>query len=164
MRGVIRFVRLLTMALWVGGLVFFAFAVAPVAFRRLPSAHEAGLVVGGTLRVLHYLGLACGGVFLLLTAAVRRRVGFRRVSIAEIVLDVAMLGLTAYSQFAVLPAMERYRVAVGGDVAATDAASPGRLQFERLHVLSERVEGVVLLLGLVVMYGLANEASVEARG
>lgn len=164
MLRVIRFARLLTIALWVGGLVFFAFAVAPVAFHRLPNAHEAGLVVGGTLRVLHVLGLACGGIFLLLTAAVSRRVGPRRVALAEIVLDLAMLGVTAYSQFAVLPAMERYRAEAGGDVAAADATSPGRVQFERLHVVSERLEGVVLLLGLGVMFGLANEASVEVRG
>ena len=131
MQTFLRALRLYAMVAWVGGLAFFAFVVAPVAFHSLASAHEAGLVVGGTLRVLHYLGLACGGLFLLLTAAVRRLVGFGRFSIAEIVLDVAMLGLTAYSQFAVLPAMERYRTAVGGDVAATDAASPGRRSCSR---------------------------------
>ena len=52
--------RLLGMVAWVGGLIFFAFVVAPVAFHVLPSAHEAGLVVGGTLRYLHWIGLIGG--------------------------------------------------------------------------------------------------------
>ncbi len=63
MQTVLRALRLYAMVAWVGGLVFFAFVVAPVAFHSLTSAHEAGLVVGGTLRVLHLIGLVGGAVF-----------------------------------------------------------------------------------------------------
>ncbi len=59
-----RALRLFAMVVWVGGLCFFAFVVAPVAFGSLPSAHDAGLVVGGTLRVLHWIGLVGGMRFL----------------------------------------------------------------------------------------------------
>ena len=51
-------------------------------FISLPSAHEAGIVVGGTLRVLHWIGLIGGVVFCLATgwlwlwAEVPARVGF----------------------------------------------------------------------------------------
>ena len=56
MQTFLRALRLYAMVAWVGGLGFFAFVVAPVAFGSLPSAHEAGIVVGGTLRVLHWIG------------------------------------------------------------------------------------------------------------
>jgi hypothetical protein len=154
---VIRFGRLLSLALWVGGLVFFAFVVAPVAFSRLPSAHEAGLIVGATLRVLHLLGLACGALFLLLTLVDLRRIGSRRIVTAELVLDLVMLGVTAYLQFAILPAMEVARTAAGGDVALAAPADPARVHFDRLHLLSEKLEGVVLLCGVGLLFAMAGE-------
>jgi hypothetical protein len=46
--------------------------------------------------------------------------------------------------------MERDRIAAGGDVDAASANNPARLDFERLHPLSEKVEGTALLLGLAV--------------
>ena len=55
------------MVAWVGGLIFFAFVVAPIAFHRLASAHQAGLVVGGTLEILHWIGLIGGVIFYVAT-------------------------------------------------------------------------------------------------
>ena len=67
MQILLRALRLFAMVAWVGGLGFFAFVVAPVAFHSLPSAHEAGMVVGGTLRVLHWIGLVGGTSFYVAT-------------------------------------------------------------------------------------------------
>src|ERR1700722_7889323 len=61
MQTFLRALRLYAMVAWVGGLAFFAFVVAPVAFGSLASAHEAGIVVGGTLRALHWIGVIGGG-------------------------------------------------------------------------------------------------------
>src|SRR5580698_7448336 len=108
MQTFLRALRLLVMVAWVGGLAFFAFVVAPVAFHVLPSTHEAGLVVGGTLRHLHWIGLVGGALFCLATAwlwlwaEVPARVGFA----IQFVLTAVMLAITAYSQFSILPAME----------------------------------------------------------
>jgi uncharacterized protein DUF4149 len=96
----LRALRLLAMVAWVGGLIFFAFVVAPIAFGRLPNAHEAGLVVGGTLVVLHDIGLIGGAVFCLANvilwfkAEVPARAGFA----VQFVLTGIMLAVTAYSQ------------------------------------------------------------------
>jgi len=68
MEKILRALRLLAMVAWVGGLAFFAFVLAPIAFQRLSSPHEAGLVVGGTLRILHWIGLIGGSVFCVATA------------------------------------------------------------------------------------------------
>src|SRR5580698_10398425 len=146
MQTFLRALRLYAMVAWVGGLGFFAFVVAPVAFHSLGSAHEAGLVVGGRLRVLHWIGLIGGVVFCLATgwlwlwAEVPARVGFVR----QLALTVLMLLVTAYSQFRILPAMEVDRALAGGVVEAAPTDNPGRADFDRLHVLSERLEGVVL--------------------
>lgn len=154
------------MVAWVGGLLFFAFVVAPVAFQRLENAHQAGLVVGGTLRILHWIGLIGGGIFCLATAMlwlraeVPAKVGFA----IAMALTAVMLAVTAYSQFHILPAMEQDRVAAGGEIETADLQSPARVRFERLHVLSERLEGFVLLCGIGVVLVLARESQWPETG
>jgi uncharacterized membrane protein len=163
---ILRALRMLAMVAWVGGLAFFAFVVAPVAFHRLASPHEAGLVVGGTLRILHSIGLIGGVVFcvatgiLWLRAEVPARAGFA----VETALTLVMLAITAYLQFSVLPAMEHDRLSVGGDIEAVAMTNPARQDFEELHVLSERLEGFVLLCGLGVVLFLARESQWPETG
>ena len=166
MQTFLRALRLLVMVAWVGGLIFFAFVVAPVAFSRLPSAHDAGIVVGGTLRILHQIGLIGGVVFCLATgwlwlrAEVPARVGFA----IQLALTMIMLAVTAYSQFSILPRMERDRVQAGGDIETASLDDPARMDFERLHPLSERLEGLVLLCGLGVVYVLSRESQWPETG
>jgi uncharacterized membrane protein len=163
---ILRALRLLAMVAWVGGLAFFAFVLAPVAFHRLASPHQAGLVVGGTLEILHWIGLIGGVVFyvatgiLWLRAEVPARVGFA----IEMALTGVMLAVTAYSQFRILPAMERDRVQAGGEIEMADIANPARVDFERLHPLSERLEGLVLLCGVGVVLVLARESQWPETG
>jgi hypothetical protein len=154
------------MTAWVGGLAFFAFVVAPVAFGRLPSAHDAGLVVGGSLNILHWIGLIGGALFCLATATlwfraeVPARVGFA----LEMVLAIVMLAVTAYSQFQILPSMERDRVEAGGAIETADVSSQSRVDFERLHAWSERLEGLVLFCGIGVILVLARESQWPETG
>ncbi len=147
-----RVVRLLMLVVWVGGLIFFVSVLAPVAFRNLPSSHEAGLVVGAALRILHKTGMVAGMIYLVAALAGARP---RRWWIGP-VLIVLMLGLTAGSQWGILPRMEVDRAVAGGDVATLRADHPARMDFDRLHRLSVRVEGGVLLLGIaaIVLLGL----------
>lgn len=148
------------MVAWVGGLIFFAFVVAPVAFHSLTSAHEAGVVVGGTLRALHWIGLVGGGVFYMATSLLWLKAEVpARVSFAiQLTLTGIMLIVTAYSQFRILPAMERDRVLAGGAVQTAPVENEGRADFERLHVISERLEGLVLFCGLGVVFFLSRES------
>lgn len=153
MRGTLRVLQLLALVVWVGGLIFFAFALAPTAFGVLPNTHEAGLIVGASLRKLHGMGLVAGAVFLLAALAGTKR-GRWWVGAA---LVAGMMVLTAGSQWEILPRMEVDRAAAGGDVASADLVNPARVDFDRLHRLSERVEGGVLLLGLAVVVVLGLE-------
>ena len=160
MQTVLRALRLFAMVAWVGGLIFFAFVVAPVAFHSLPSTHEAGIVVGGTLRVLHWIGLIGGAVFYVATAILwlRAEVSARVAFAIQLTLTGIMLAATAYSQFRILPAMDRDRDLAGGVVETAPADNAGRVDFERLHVLSERLEGAVLLCGIGVVFLLSRES------
>src|SRR5271154_1679106 len=160
MATLLRILRLLSIVVWVGGIIFFAFVVAPVAFGTLPSTHEAGTVVGGTLRVLHVMGLVSGAIFALCTAVLFQQSprAIRGRYESQILLVAVMLAATAYLQWNVLPAMERDRTAAGGDIDAAPATSLPRVHFERLHVRSERVEGGILLCGLGIVLLMGRES------
>ena len=140
---VFRIVRLIALAIWVGGLVFFGF-VAAVAFKVLPNVHEAGLVVRGSLIALHHIGLVAGLVYLLVTLALLTTQGDSHpVRAAELLLVLVMLVLTGYSEFSVIPRMEADRVALGGDVSIAPADSPQLQHFDRLHKVSVDRKSVV---------------------
>jgi len=162
----LRALRLLAIVAWVGGLAFFAFVMAPVAFHRLPSAHEAGLVVGGTLPILHWIGLTAGAVFCIATGVLwlRAEVQARAIFTLQMMLTGIMLAITTYSQYRVLPAMERNRVEAGGVIETADISNPARVDFERLHVRSERLEGAVFFCGLGIVLLLAFEAKGSEAG
>jgi len=150
MSASLRVVRLLAIVVWVGGLVFFAFVVAPVSFHVLPSTHLAGTVVAGTLGALNEIGLVCGFVLIGTAAWSFNATKTARRALAQLLCVAGMMAATMFVQWSIVPRMERDRIAAGGDVDAAPANNPARLDFERLHPLSEKVEGTALLLGLVV--------------
>ncbi len=155
MTTVFRTVRLFALAIWVGGLVFFGF-VAAVAFKTLPDAHSAGAVVRGSLIALHHIGMAAGIIYLLFTLALlATQRDSHPMRAAELLLVVIMLALTGYSEFSVIPRMENDRLSVGGDVAKADPELAAVQHFNRLHRVSVRVEGAVLIAGLLLL-GMAS--------
>jgi uncharacterized membrane protein len=166
MQGFLRFMQLLAMSIWVGGLAFFAFVLAPTAFTVLPSIHEAGLMVGSALKVFDTVELVCGAVFLATTALMFKRAPMRirgRYEL-EFLLAVVMIVATGYLTWNVIPAMDQDQRQAGGDVNAVEPTNPARVHFDKLHVRSERVAGTVLLLGLGVLFLMSREHTrVEER-
>jgi hypothetical protein len=67
-----------------------------------------------------------------------------------------MLALTAFSQYSIMPRMEVDRLAVGGAIDAAPVNDPHRLDFNRLHVASTRVEGGVLVAGVLLIVMLSR--------
>jgi len=148
----LRFLMLLTLVVWVGGIIFLSFVEAPMAFGVLPSRHLAGTVVGRSLGILHWLGLIAGLIFLACSLLDSRlRTGTTHTLAARHILICAMLLLTAVSQFGVSSRMAVLRASFG-DIDSVPADNPGRLEFEALHVWSVRLEVTVLVLGLVTVY------------
>jgi uncharacterized membrane protein len=143
---------LLSLICWIGGLIFFAFVLAPTAFQVLPSAHLAGNVVGRALSKLHWIAIVSGVVFLVSSLLYSRLTdGTAHVFAGRHVLLCLMLALTLLSQFWIIPRMDTLRAQVA-DFASVPVDNPARVQFDALHVWSTRVEGFILVLGLVVVY------------
>lgn len=154
--SILRFVMVLSLVVWIGGLIFFAFVLAPTAFQVLPNTHLAGNVVGRALGKLHWIAIISGIVFLVTSLAYSYVTdGSAHVFAARHVLICLMLALTLFSQFWIIPRMDALRAQVG-DFAAIPLSNPLRVQFDALHVWSTRVEGAVLLLGLIAVFLTAS--------
>ena len=148
----LRYLMLLSLIVWIGGLIFFAFVLAPTAFQVLPNTHLAGNVVGRSLGKLHWIGIIASVSFLASSMLYSRLLdGTPHVLAMRHVLICLMLALTLLSQFWIIPRMDALRAQVG-DFATATLDNPARIQFDALHVWSTRVEGAALLLGLVVVY------------
>ncbi len=152
--SILRFLMLLSLVVWVGGIIFFAFVLAPTVFHPgiLPSRQLAGAVVSRSLEMLHWIGLACGILFLI-TSVVDSRVmtGFASPFAGRNLLVCAMIVLTVISMFAISAPM----LALRNDMVFIDNVPQDdarRVEFNRLHVWSTRLEGAVLLLGLAVIF------------
>jgi hypothetical protein len=169
MRTLVRSLILIGLAVWVGGILFFGTVVAPVAFGSVMpmlSDPTQGLKIAGTIvRVsilrLHGIGLVCG-IILVLLCIIERTARLTWRSIApQLALLAAMLALTAYSQFYVIPRMDSLRVQAGAAMDNPSLTVPAKVDFNHLHRLSTRLEGIVLLcgLGLIVLYARPEPAS-----
>jgi uncharacterized membrane protein len=152
--SLLRFLMLLSLVAWIGGLMFFAFVLAPTVFAPgvLPNTHLAGNIVGRALGKLHWIAIISGIVFLASSLLYSRLTeGTAHVFAMRHVLICLMFGLTLLSQFWIIPRMDTLRASVG-DFTAVPIDNPARAQFDALHAWSTRVEGAVLLLGLIAIY------------
>ena len=152
---------LLSLIVWLGGLIFLSFVLAPTAFAVIPTRHMAGTVVGRSLTILHWMGIVSALVFLITSLAYSRlTTGMPHPFATRNVLVVLMLVLTLISQFGIMPRM----LALRNSMVLIDSVplnDPARVEFDALHVWSERVEGGVLLLALVLTYLTAQQLAVR---
>ncbi|HXE07172.1 MAG TPA: DUF4149 domain-containing protein [Acidobacteriaceae bacterium] len=160
-----RALRLLAMTVWVGGLVFFAFIEAQTAFHLMGATALFAQLIGQSIAKLNIVGNTCGFLFLIGTIALWFRTDprARRIFPAEFLLVTGMIFATAVVQRGIVPAMERDRIAAGGEINTAPMGSFERQNFDRLHSASEKVEGAVLLLGLVNIVLMAAERIPQKR-
>jgi uncharacterized membrane protein len=154
----LRFLMALSLVVWLGGLIFFAFVLAPTVFSPglLPTRQLAGSIVGRSLDLLHYMAIVSGIVFLGASMLYSRMTaGNARPLAARHQLIVLMLLLTLISQFAITPKMHALR-ANAGVIDNLSLDDPQRKEFDRLHGWSEKFEEAVLLLGMVALYTTAR--------
>jgi hypothetical protein len=153
----LRYVMLLSLIVWLGGLIFFAFVLAPTAFSVLPTRHLAGALVGKSLVALHWMGIIAGVVYLITSLLYSRlTMGTPHPFAARNILVILMLVLTLVSQFGIIPRMDKLRASIG-TIDSVPLDNPARMAFDSLHVWSTRVEGGVLLLALVLTYLTAQQ-------
>lgn len=160
MKTLLRTLLYLALIVWLGAEIFFP-VVAAITFSTLAGdTHTAGTIVGSLLRILHGIGLVSGIVTLaLLALAPAWNIYKPRKVLAPMILVVLMLACTAFSQYVIIPAMERDRIAAGGAIDVQDRANPAVADFNRLHDRSEHVEMAILLLGIASVVLVAHAES-----
>jgi hypothetical protein len=89
--------------------------------------------------------------------------GAARIFAGRHVLICLMLVLTLISQFSIIPRMDTLRASLetigSGEIASVPADNAIRIEFEFLHVWSTRIEGGVLILGLLAAYLTSRPSS-----
>jgi len=139
----LKFLMLLALIVWIGGIIFFAFVEAPTLFSVLPSTRMAGDVVSVSLTKLHWMGLISGVVFLICSLVYNwQKYVQARPFMASHIFVVLMLAFTLISQFGITPRMRELR----SSPVIMDSVS--RAEFDSLHASSTRLEGGVLVFGL----------------
>ena len=153
----VLFVYLLTLACWLGGIMFFTTIVAPAVFKVLPIA-EAGKFVSVLFPRYYLLGYICGGIgFVLAVYLCAARMPRMWWAMAALALLIA-LGITIYAGAVVRPRVDAVRTVV--EEANPDLAR--RAEFDRLHHLSVMLNGGVMLLNLAAL--LSSAAALTSRG
>jgi uncharacterized membrane protein len=156
MSTVLRAIEFLGLSIWLGSDVFLSFVVAPGAFSVLASRDQAGAIVGYSLGRMHWMGIICGAVILLVR--VLRTRSFASLVVPAAMCVALMILLTVISQAAVSPKMAVLRVQMGS-VEATQAGSPLLAEFARMHSISVGLESGVLLAGMAAMFLMVREAA-----
>lgn len=148
MLNILRFALLASIVVWVGGLVFFTFFVAPSVFKVLPR-DLAGALVADIFPKYWALGYVAG----VLSLASLLAVSFieKAFPAARILLLAVMTGLTFYSGLVVAPEAR----AVQEEVKA--AAGPARAaelkeKFRAIHLKSYSVNMAVMASGVVFVF------------
>lgn len=156
MKTLLRTLLYLALIVWLGAEIFFPIVAAVTFTTLMPDTHAAGTIVGHLLRVLHGTGLVSGVVALgLLALAPAWDIYKPRNVLAPLILVVLMMACTAFSQYVIIPAMERDRVAAGGAIDTSDPSNSNTADFNKLHNRSEHVEMAILLLGLGTVTAVA---------
>jgi hypothetical protein len=162
-KTVLRDVRLLLIALWLGGAVFFSAAVATSAFgvlreRGIAYANEAaGSIVTRTLSTLNTSGFLIA-LFLMATAFLYHRGVRRRAFLTEVVSLLVVAIATGVGQWVIAARMLALRTAMGRPIDDVAAADPLRIAFSSLHGYSVMALGVAIIAAAVALLLIARRA------
>jgi uncharacterized membrane protein len=159
----LRYVYVLALVVWLGGMLILGAIVAPTTFEVLQASagsggrELAGAVFGTALARFHYVAYAAG-LLLLLTLGAMRVLGPRPVhSGLRAVIVSVMLGVALYSGLVVLRQIDAVQANAGGLPSRLPAGDARRVRFDALHVLSTRLMMFNIAGALVLLYWEARE-------
>jgi hypothetical protein len=159
----LRYVYVLALVAWLGGMAVLGALVAPTTFHVLQAADPtagralAGAVFGETIARFHYVQYGAGALMLVTLAAMAllgpRPAGFApRSAILAVMLAVAL-----YSGLWVLAEIEGLRQEAVGLVSGLPADDARRMRFDALHQLATRLMLVNIVGGFALLYWEARE-------
>jgi uncharacterized membrane protein len=148
MNSILRFVQVIALGTWVGSIIYFI-VITQGIFGVLQSRDQTGLMVGYSLARLHYLGMVAAVLYLVAGLALAQSVkAFLQPAMIGVVL---MLALTLVTQMRVLPRLAELRTEMVS-VDSTPKDNLLRVEFDRLHKTSVRIETTVLLIGIAALF------------
>lgn len=153
---VLRYLAVVAIAVWVGGLIALGGIAAPSAFETLgatgPDGRSlAGAVFGESLRRFHLVSYVCGGV-IVASLLVRAVLGPRpRRFATRMTLAAVMLAASASVGLVLAPEI-RAQQAAGNSPSRLPEGDPARVRFGQLHGLSSTLALVPVLAGLALLF------------
>lgn len=159
----LRYLYVVALVLWVGGVIVAGALVAPSVFGVLQAwnASEgrvlAGRVFGDVLLRLTWLSYAMG-VVMFVTLTLHRLLGARppkygvRVGIMGVMLVMMMA-----TGFYVIPQVNAIQAQVKGPVSLLETTDPRRVEFDRLHGLSNILFSITAIGGLALCFWETRE-------
>ena len=160
---VLRYLYVVALVLWVGGLVVAGAIVAPSLFGVLQAWNAtegrvlAARVFGEVLLRLTWLSYVMGGV-MFVTLTLHRLLGARPVRYGvRVGIMAVMLVLMMYTGFYLIPGVSAIQSEVQGPMALLPEADPRRLEFNRLHGLSNMLVSITAVAGLVLCWWETRE-------
>ena len=140
---------------WIGGVIFFSLVAAPTLFQSLPR-EVAGRATSVIFPRYYLVGGIAAGVALLTGAARGLIAGnWPRALVIEMVLIALMGGMTIYAGQVILPEAQRVRATLPA-IEGSPEHPVAQARWAVLHRQSVRLNGAVLLLGLVTLWFVAQ--------
>jgi uncharacterized membrane protein len=151
----LRYLHLLALVVWIGGVIFFSLVAAPTLFQSLPR-EVAGRATSVIFPRYYLVGAIAAGVALVTALATGILSGrWPRALVVEVVLIALMGGMTLYAGQVILPEAQRIRAALPAmEGSAEHPAAQAR--WAVLHRRSVRLNGAVLVLGLATLWIVAR--------
>jgi uncharacterized membrane protein len=147
----LRFVSLLALTVWLGGMVTIGSVAAPSAFDVLGSADAASLV-GEMLRRFHLVSYGAAAIVLVSLTGMALLGPRPRALGLRLALTAAMLAAMVVSGFWVDRRVAVMRREIGQPVASLPARDARRIAFGRLHGLSTMLLLFATAGGVMLVY------------
>ena len=159
----LRYVYVLALVVWLGGMVVLGAIVAPTTFQVLQASEPAdgralaGELFGAIIARFHYVAYGAG-LALLVSLAAMAVLGPRpRQFAVRTVIIMAMLGIAIYSGVVVLGQIDQIQLQVGTLPSRLPATDVRRIAFDGLHQLATRLMMVNMAAALVLLYWETRE-------
>ncbi len=162
----VRFLHVLALAVWLGGMAVLGAVVAPSTFQVLQAREAvagrvlAGAVFGTALDRFQFVAYACAAV-VLVTLGLMARVKTRGNGLAvRAAIAAALLAISLYAGLSVYPEVDRVQAAIGADVSPStlEATDARRVRFDMLHERSTTLMQMNLVGTLALLAWCARDS------
>lgn len=150
----LRYLAIVGLGLWIGGLVALGAVGAPTLFSVLEAAQGpggrelAGAAFGAIFERFQYVSLGLGGL-VVVSLGVRAAIGPRPTHFKlRLWAVVGLLVIAGATAFVVAPRIDRIRQSVAAPIASLPETDARRVAFGRLHGVSNVLMVVTVLVGL----------------